>query len=211
MLESVMTRTRAKLLMLIGWMYCILLATTSGLSPQGNDPHDIRCQRHPIPQTIAGASGISFIVSVFIIQVKTLLILKERTQPIRAQPGSQTGQTLIPTGRMRLYKRAMVTTVAIAVVYAIPWVPTLILYILNVWSIGNNEIVQELLTRCSFVPFVIQSFANAFIFQLKNLDQSCFTLCRKSNRVSSTAIPLRVIAVQSRPVEQSPRSVETIC
>ncbi len=204
MLESVMTRTRAKLLIFIGWLYCILLAVALILSPLGDDPLIMRCQRHAIPQTVLGVSGVSLIISLLIIQVKTLLVLKERTRSAGAQPGHRS----ITTGRLRLYKRAMGTTVTIALVYTIAWLPVLTLYTLNALSIGNKEIIQELLARCSFVAFVIQSFANAFIFRLKNLNKSCFTWCKKQNRVSAIAVLPRARAVQSPQVEESPRTAQ---
>ncbi len=196
-LESVMTRSRAKRLIRIGWCYCIMLTIFLALSPRGHGPYDRRCQRHEIPQTVAGmcagTSGIILIIALLSIQVNTGLILKERAN----QSINRTGCRGISTARLRLYKRAMATAGAIALVYSISWVPTLILFILNVWSFGNREIIEKLLGVCSFVAFGIQTFANAVIFRLKNLEKLHCTWCQKRNQVLA-------IALQPRLTEEDP-------
>ncbi len=99
-----MTRTWAKLLILIGWSYSIMLALALAISPNEHHPYNVRCHRNEIPQTVARVSGIIVISSLVIIQVKTVLILKVRFQLI-CGPGS----TGISAARLHLYKRVMMT------------------------------------------------------------------------------------------------------
>ena len=192
-----MTRARAKLLILIGWSYCIVLAHVLAISPRGHDPYNVRCQRHKIPLTVVRASGIIVIVSLVIIQVKTVLILKVRFHSV-----SGPGSTGISTARLHLYKRALLTAVAIGVVYALTWAPYLLLYILKSWSLGNREIIQKLLLIWASIALILQSFANALIFRLKNLNKSCFTWCKTKNQVS--AIAVQPCQVHQHPGEELP-------
>ncbi len=104
MLESVMSKSHAKRLIVIGWSYCILLALALALSPIQQNPFDMTCRKHPIPRTVAILSALCLIISLVVIQVKTLFIFKERSQTV-----SGPGGTSISRGRLRLYKRAIAT------------------------------------------------------------------------------------------------------
>ncbi len=214
LLEAVMTRMRAILLITFGWAYGIILILICILFPRSEDPYKVgfKCERKAIPMTLVALSGLFIICSIITIQIQTLFILKSRLNEARGNDGRSALVTRISTGRIRLYKRAMGTSGMIGLVYVIGWMPLFVVYTINAWSLGDKDIVDTVLPKFVILAFILQSFSNAIIFRLRNLDKSCFTCCRKRNHVSVLVVEeaspragTRISTFQATP-SQSPRA-----
>ncbi len=187
-----MTRKRAKLLMAIGWTFAIILSFTDLLFPNQEDPYKvgIKCERNKIPTTLLALTGLIITCSIMGVQIQTVLILWNRLHdaPGHPQSATSTGRArLLSTGRARLYKRA-ITACMIGGVWSIGWAPLLVVCMLNAWSLGDKDTLDTILPKFVIVAYILQSFSNAAIFRLRNLDKSWFICrwCRRRNSVSTT-------------------------
>ncbi len=185
-----MTRMRAILLIILGWTYGTILVIIIIIFPRSEDPYKVgfKCERKAIPLTLVAMPGLFIICSIITIQTQTLLILKSRLNEATRNDRQPALVTRISTGRIRLYKRAMGTAGMIALVYVIGWMPLFVVYTINAWSLGDKDMVDTVLPKFVIVAFILQSFSNAIIFRLRNLDKSFFKWCRRKNHVSASAV-----------------------
>ena len=174
LLEAVMTRMRAILLIILGWTYGTILVIIIIIFPRSEDPYKVgfKCERKAIPLTLVAMPGLFIICSIITIQTQTLLILKSRLNEATRNDRQPALVTRISTGRIRLYKRAMGTAGMIALVYVIGWMPLFVVYTINAWSLGDKDMVDTVLPKFVILAFILQSFSNAIIFRLRNLDKS---------------------------------------
>ncbi len=176
MLHNVLSKKKAVILVCCGWFYSIFIVLlhvfiqASSENVQANSTQDcfkVDALFHKIPSTIFAISVICLVAMVAILQTMTYWKLWKRQQ-------MAIGSIVSTNGMTRMYKRAMVTSSLIATAFLIGWLPFTISVLLNNWSNVNEEKSQQISSIIATLG-IIQSFCNAIIFKLRNMDYKLST------------------------------------
>ena len=162
-----MTRHTACKLVCGAWAYSIVLGLPLVLLESNGDlQHNskLSCYFNKIASSAWRISIMIVTVAIILIQVSTYNSLKERLHGAL--------NLRLSLGKIRLYRRAMITSALIAIAFCIGWLPIAIASLMFDWLPDSRDAIVEV-NMYFRILFILQGFSNGIIFCLKDVKCCC--------------------------------------
>ncbi len=172
LLDAVISQTKAKLFICIGWSYSVLIAILR--STRDNFDYTKSSLSHKMEGRVIWAiSTLILIILIAMLQVSTYVRLRKRISIAVGSVNATQGLNI-------LYKRAMKKSTLIAVCFVLGWTPLCILFVVQEFIITKYGALQRRLTAVFLALSLLQGFSNAIIFRAKHLLSHIKQCCKCS-------------------------------
>ena len=169
-MDVVISETKAKIYIAIGWIYSVLLSLTR----LAVDRFEYNIPGHG--RIIWAISTLILIIVVMAFQTSTYLKLRKRIS-------MAVGSVQTPHCRNTLYMRAMKKSTLVALCFSIAWAPYCIMILCVDWTSEDYVPAERTLGAPLLALSLLQGFCNALIFRAKyllNNIKCLFVLCKQS-------------------------------
>ncbi len=171
LLDTVISRTKAKLYVCIGWIYSLIIALLRSYMDNFDYTGSSLSTKFAHGRITWAFSTLILIFLVILVQASTYFKIRKRiSMAVGALNATQ--------GINNLYKRALKKSTLVAVCFAIGWSPLFIFFLVQDLRHASYGKTERLLSLLFTSLALLQCCSNAIIFRAKHLlsnIKQCFT------------------------------------